>query len=492
MGSQPSKPVQSTSTPITMYDEKKAATLSFQTKGDDTVGWASVPVDSLAEWSSEFDSSPTLQLSRLILTNADPVTSLTSRKALIHDNKVFNLQLKGLGAKNEYPGPRVNQGSSGRCWLFATCNVLRYNVMEQLKIEDFELAQAYLFFYDKLEKANHYLENMIELADEPNDSRTVSFLNREPLGDGGQWDMAVNILEKYGCVPKTIYPESFSSMASGKLNNMILSKLREFAIVLREQAKTQSVSSLRKTKSEMMTQIYTTLSITLGAPPHPDEPFTWDYYDSENKFHHWRGSPKEFYAQFCQRKNMAPKDSFSLINDPRNKYEHLYTVERLGNVWGGRPVRYVNAPIEALEDAVVAGIKANTPLFFGCDSGKTGDRVSGVWDTELYDTKLAYGWSLQANKTQRLETGDSSMTHAMVITAVHLDESGRPLKYKIENSWSDQNGEKGWFMMTASWFREYVYQVVIPRSVADKRWTAVYDAGNPTVLKPWDPMVSPI
>lgn len=145
---------------------------------------------------------------------------------------------------------------------------------------------------------------------------------------------------------------------------------------------------------------------------------------------------------------------------------------------------------EALEDAVIAGIKANTPLFFGCDSGKYAERTKGIWDTAVYNYKLAYGYDLNMTKAQRLQTGESSMTHAMVITAVHLDENGRPVRYKIENSWSDTAGEQGWFMMTADWFREYVYQVVIPRTIADPRWTKVLDHGDATVLKPWDPMVS--
>lgn len=150
----------------------------------------------------------------------------------------------------------------------------------------------------------------------------------------------------------------------------------------------------------------------------------------------------------------------------------------------------VNAPIEALEDAVIAAIKANTPIFFGCDVGKSSDRPSGTLDTKLFDYYTAYGYDLGLTKAQRLETGESSMTHAMVITAVHLDGKGRPLKYKIENSWSDQAGEKGWFMMTGDWFKEYVYQVVVPRSIAEKKWVDVLDEGKAVVLRPWDPMVS--
>jgi len=453
-------------------------------------GFTTLPTTTLSEWADEVENDPSLQLSRLVLSNADPVSTFTSRAALIKDAKVFNLDLKGVGPKKEYPGPRTNQASSGRCWLFATTNVLRYNVIEVLNLGEFQLSQSYVFFYDKLEKSNYYLENILELADEPVDSRLVSFLNSSPIGDGGQWDMAVNIIEKYGVIPHGLYPESFSSSASGKLNQLVTAKLREFALALRVASLSgaHSFASLRSLKSEMMREIYSTLSITLGAPPKPDEPLTWEYYDADNTFHSWTGSPREFYSQFARRKNMDPKDSYSLIHDPRNEYEKLYTVERLGNVWGGRHVQYVNAPITVLEDAVIAGLKANTPIFFGCDVGKSSERVHGVMDTDLYNLKAAYGFELKMTKAQRLEMGESSMTHAMVITAVHLDTKGRPVRYKVENSWSDASGEKGWFMMTAPWFAEYVYQVVVPRKIADPKYTAILDAGNPVVLKAWDPM----
>ncbi|RXK40742.1 hypothetical protein M231_01994 [Tremella mesenterica] len=485
MGSTASKAVPSVSsaTAHLLQVQEKQSYLSAPSPyvSDDEPVWASVPVDALASWSSKIDNDPSLQLSRLVLSNSDPVQTLISRKALIKDAKVFNLTLKG-----EYPGPRVNQASSGRCWLFATTNVLRYNVVEVLGLGDFQLSQSYLFFYDKLEKANYYLENVLQLVDEPLEGRLMTYLNGAPVNDGGQWDMAVNIIEKYGVIPQTLYPESWSSSASSRLDSLLTSKLREYGLILRA----ASPGEARKLKSRMMSEVFTALSITLGSPPKPTEKLTWEYYDKAGKFHSWTGTPVEFYGAFAKRKGMQPKSSFSLINDPRNSYETLYTVQRLGNVWGGRPVQYVNAPIEALEDAVIAGIKANTPLFFGCDVGKCSNTKEGVMDCELYNLKLAYGFNLGMNKAQRLESGESSMTHAMVITAVHVDDNGRPVRYKVENSWSESAGEKGWFMMTAQWFREYVYQVVIPRSVADKKWTAVLEGGKAVVLKPWDPMVS--
>lgn len=488
MGANPSKPAITTTPPP--LNEKRAYSDNLQQPPIDCAASssASVEIAAVTKWSTELEKDATFQLARLVLTHSDPVSSLLSRDAAIADEKVFNVDLKGA-VDGKYPGPVVNQKSSGRCWLFATTNVLRYNVVEQLKLGDFELSQSYLFFYDKLEKANYFLENMLDLTDETLDSRLVSFLNEAPVNDGGQWDMAFNLLEKYGAIPQALFPESFSSSASAKLGRLLTSKLREYALMLRGAAATGgSLDQLRKIKSGFMAEVYSTLCITLGTAPKPDEPFTWDYYDKAGKFHTWTGTPLEFYAAYARRKGMDPKDSFSLINDPRNDYGKLYTVKRLGNIWGARGVRYVNAPTSVLEDAVVAGIRANTPLFFGCDVGKSSDSARGIMDTRLFDLQAAYGYTLGMDKAQRLLTGDSSMTHAMVITAVHLDTNGRPVRYKVENSWSDTAGDKGWFMMSAEWFREYVYQVVVPRSIVDSKWSEVLDKGEAVELEAWDPM----
>ncbi|WVR06149.1 hypothetical protein IAU60_003179 [Kwoniella sp. DSM 27419] len=319
-------------------------------------------------------------------------------------------------------------------------NVLRYNVIEQLKLGEFELSQNYLFFYDKLEKANYYLD------------RLVSWLNSSPVNDG----------EKYGIVPKGLYPEAFSSTASTRLDTLLTSKLREYGLRLRAHPS-------RELKAGFMKEVHTMLSIALGTPPGSSDALTWDYYDRDGRYHSWKGTPRDFY-QLCRRKHMDPKDSFSLINDPRNDYGKLYSVERLGNVWEGRPVR------------------SGTPLFFGCDVGKSSSTADGVMDCDLYNLQAAYGFSLGMTKAERLQTGESAMTHAMVITAVHLGPDGRPTKYKVENSWSDTAGEKGWFMMTSRWFQEYVFQVVVPPSIVAKHWADVLDT-PPVMLKPWDPML---
>ncbi|KAI5453687.1 bleomycin hydrolase [Naganishia albida] len=508
MGQQPSKPTNTPSHSQVRFDEKRTSTqTSSQSISDDRIaaysksgkGSAGLALDKLVSWQRQFDESPVLQLSQLVLSNAHPTQGLVSRTTLVADQQIFNLELKGVkpkeGSKGVYPGPVTNQKASGRCWLFATTNCLRYRIISHLNLGDFQLSQSYLFFYDKLEKANWYLENILELSDEPLDARIITFLNEAPVNDGGQFDMAVNILEKYGCLPQTLYPESFSSSSSAALDSLLTSKLREFSLELRKLMKAmaargfdnhQVLQASRARKEEMIKQVFDVLCITLGTPPKADDEFLWEYYDRDGKFCKLKTTPKNFYNKYTGP-HLA-RDCFSLINDPRNAYDTLYTVDRLGNVHGGLSVRYVNAPTEALEDAVIACIKADQPVFFGSDVGASLIRDKGILDTKAYEYERAYGFKLNMNKAQRLQTGDSVANHAMVITAVHVDEHGRPVRYKIENSWSDAAGEKGFFLMTAEWFREFVYQVVIPKKLAESRYVKILEENHARVLPAWDPM----
>lgn len=246
------------------------------------------------------------------------------------------------------------------------------------------------------------------------------------------------------------------------------------------------ITAARKKKEEFMSEVYRILSITLGVPPNATETFTYEYYDTDNKFQTFVGTPIEFYKQNRSQKYPLT-DSFSLINDPRNPYATLYTVSQLGNVWGGKPVTYVNTTSKKLKEAVITSIKAGHPVFFGCDVGKFSHTGFGIMDTALYEYEDAFSIRLGLTKAQRLQTGESAMTHAMVITAVHLDE-GKPVRYRVENSWGPYAGEAGYFVMTDAWFDEFVYQVVIPRKLAAVEHLKVLDGGNPTVYPPWDPM----
>ncbi|KZT39083.1 peptidase C1B, bleomycin hydrolase [Sistotremastrum suecicum HHB10207 ss-3] len=455
----------------------------------------SLTLSQLDNWESSVAQDPKLLLARTILTHSDITSTLLKiRQATVSDPHVFNTSVEFK------TNPITSQKSSGRCWLFATTNVVRYSVMKKLGLKEFQLSQSYLFFYDKLEKANYYLELSIEHADKPLDDRKVVHFADAPVNDGGQWDMAVNLLATYGVVPQSVYPESFSSSSSRPLDKLVTLKLREHALILRDlSSKLHSTSSLsseaitsllRKKKEELLAEVWNIMSVTLGKPPGPDDTFVWDYETADGKVKRWEGTPKDFYKDFSSQ-TYPPTESFSLINDPRNSYGKLYTVEGLGNIWGGRPVLYVNAEVDKLKEVVVKNIKAGQPVFFGCDVGQFSDRQAGIMDTELYDYENAFNITLNLTKAQRLQVGESLMTHAMVISAVHIDpRSGKPVRYKVENSWGDDVGDKGWFVMSDKWFDEFVYQVVTPRVFAPKNLVDVFDKGDKVVLPPWDPMGS--
>jgi len=450
----------------------------------------SLTLGHVASWESSSSSDPKVRLARTIFSQADIRTVLTSRAARIADQHVFNHVL------DFKTGPITNQKSSGRCWLFASTNVLRYGIMRRLKLKEFQLSQSYLFFWDKLNKSNYYLELMIEHADLPIDDRLISHLSGDLISDGGQWDMVVNLIDTYGLVPQSVYPESTHSSLSAPLNALLKTKLREHALILRTLADTLRgahvredtvIATLRAKKEELMKEVYTIMTATLGVPPHPKKSFVWEYIDADEKVGRWEGSPKDFFEQFAN-KPFSAVDSFSLINDPRNEYSKLYTVDKLGNIWGGRPILYVNTEIENMKATVVKMIKAGQPVFFGCDVGKFSDRAAGVMDTAFFEYENAFDIKLGLSKADRLQIGESAMTHAMVISGVHLDLAGKPVRYKVENSWGETAGKEGYFVMTDAWFDQFVYQVVVPKALAPKDLVAVFESGEKVVLPAWDPM----
>ncbi|KAH9484992.1 Cysteine proteinase 1, mitochondrial [Psilocybe cubensis] len=450
----------------------------------------SLTLGHIASWEASSSTDPKIRLARTIFSQSDIRSVLSSRSARIADQHIFNHVL------DFKTGPITNQKSSGRCWLFATTNVIRYGIMKRLKLKDFQLSQSYLFFWDKLNKSNYYLELMIEHAELPIDDRLITHLSGDLISDGGQWDMVVNLIETYGLVPQSAYPESTHSSLSGPLNALLKTKLREHALILRTLADTLRsahvreetvMATLRAKKEELMKEVYNIMTATLGVPPNPNKRFVWEYIDAEEKVGRWEGSPKDFFEQFAT-KPFSPVDSFSLINDPRNEYSKLYTVDKLGNIWGGRPILYVNTEIENMKATVVRMIKAGQPVFFGCDVGKFSDRDAGVMDTAFFEYENAFDIKLGLNKADRLQICESAMTHAMVISGVHLDPSGKPVRYKVENSWGETAGKDGYFVMTDAWFEQYVYQVVVPKALAPKDLVAVFESGNKIVLPAWDPM----
>lgn len=398
------------------------------------------------------------------------------------DQYLFNHEVEVVGL-NKFAN---NQKLSGRCWIFSACNVLRTRVMNKYNIADdkFQLSQLYFYFYDKLEKANMFLENVIATADQDVEDLYVKYIFQTPINDGGQWDMVVNLVNKYGAVPVEHYPDNAQLTALAPLNYLISEKLREYGLKLRELVQTNG--GVDKARKEMIAEIHTILTLTLGKPPLPLEEFAWEFIDKDKKYHRHVETPKSFADNHL---DFDVNQYFSLINDPRNLYNQLFTVDKLNNVVDGKPVEYVNVEIDEIKRVAIAMIKNNEPIFFGCDVGKFSDRKLGILDTRGYNYTDVFNTGLNMLKEQRLRTGLSLMTHAMVITGVHLVDD-KPVRWKIQNSWGHERGDNGNFTMTDAWFDEYVYQIVTQRQYAGDDLYKVWQGKEYQVYPIYDPMGS--
>ncbi|MCH8273709.1 MAG: C1 family peptidase [Armatimonadetes bacterium] len=426
--------------------------------------------------SFESDARNRLALNAVTKTSLHDVAK--SRRTVTANDHTFSHVLK--------TGEATSQNKTGRCWLFAGLNPLRGAAIKQMNLDDkFELSQNYLMFWDKLEKANYFLENMIETVKEPVGSRLLDWLLMAPIQDGGQWDMFVNLLKKYGVVPKAVMPETQSSSESRLMNGLITTKLREDACRLREMhAQGAKKPELRAAKENMVEIVYRMLAIHLGEPP---EKFLWQWRDKDGEFHR-DGiiTPQEFL------KRHVPSDLESMIcmihcPQKSKRYDTLYTIRYLGNVVDGDIIRYLNVDMPVLKKAAVKMLMDGETVWFGCDVGKMLDRDLGILDIDLYDYDLVYGTTFNFDKAQRLDYGQSQMNHAMVFTGVDLDDKGNPRKWRVENSWGDKIGDKGFLVMSDGWFDEYVYEVAVNRKYIAPKLRSVLKK-KPVPLPPWDPM----
>lgn len=384
-------------------------------------------------------------------------------------------------------GEITNQKQSGRCWMFAALNTMRFQVMRRLNLKTFELSQAYPLFYDKLEKSNYFLENILKTLDEPTEGRLMAFLLSGPLGDGGQWDMFVGLVEKYGVVPKEIMPESVSSSATSDLTAYMTEKLREDACVLRTAHRQGAeMAELREKKNAMMEEIYRMLCVALGTPP---TTFTFEVQDKDGKFIRDADmTPRAFYEKYV---GLELGDYVNLINAPTadKPFDRTYTVRFLGNVLEGRPVKYLNLSAEELKQAAIAQLKDGQPVWFGCDVGKRSLRDGGLMDLNALNVEDLFDVKFGMTKAQRLDYGQSLMTHAMVLQGVNLDEDGQPNRWRVENSWGKEPGKDGYYVMTDEWFTEYTYQVVVNKKYLTEAQRRLWEQ-EPIELEPWDPMGS--
>ncbi|XP_055694326.1 bleomycin hydrolase isoform X1 [Lutzomyia longipalpis] len=436
-------------------------------------------------WRDEFYKCPKNILAQNVCTRYDPFDVSLSKRTLATIHHVFTHKVENEGK------PVTNQKSSGRCWNFATLNTIRIPFMKAFNLDEFEFSQSHFFYWDKIERCNYFLNNIVETAHRGEDinGRLVSFLLSDPICDGGQWDMAVNLINKYGLMPKKCFPESFSSEASGKMNAVLKSKLRQYAKELRDLVKSgQSDKEVQQMIQHQMKEIYNVVGICLGIPA---ETFTWEFYD-KSKVYHKIGpiTSRAFYEEHV-KPIFNVDDKVCLVTDPRptNPYGQVYTVDCLGNVVGGRPVLYNNQPVELLIELVTNSIKNGDPVWFGCEVSKRFAGAQGIEDLDVHDFNVVFGVDIQVtlNKADRLLYGESAMTHAMTFTGVSVDEKGVTTKFRVENSWGDDRGEKGYLMMTAEWFKEFVFEVVVDKTLVPPEVLKVFDM-KPIVLPAWDPM----
>ena len=405
------------------------------------------------------------------------LVSLEKRSVAVENTPVFSLDL----TKDKVS----DQKASGRCWMFAALNTFRHKMIAGFQLEDFELSQAHTFFWDKYEKSNWFLEQVLATADQELTSRKVKFLLDTPQQDGGQWDMVVSLFEKYGVVPKSVYLESISSSNSRELNQILNKLLRQDAQILRElRAKGAESSELQAKKEELLQEVFNFLAMNLGLPPRQ---FDFSYRDKDNHFHSESGlTPLTFYQKYV---DLKLDDYVSIINAPTadKPYGRSYTVEMLGNVVGSKPVRYLNVEMDRLKELAIAQMQAGETVWFGSDVGQSSNRKAGVMAEGMHDFTASMDIRLTQDKAGRLDYSESLMTHAMVLTGVDLDENGKAKRWKVENSWGEKVGNKGYFVASDAWMNEYTYQIVVRKEFLTAAELAAYEA-EPLVLAPWDPM----
>ena len=424
-----------------------------------------------------YEANPKFAAMENAISHNGLLASLEKRSAAVENTPIFSLDL----TKDKVS----DQKASGRCWMFAALNTFRHKMIAGFQLEDFELSQAHTFFWDKYEKSNWFLEQVLATADQELTSRKVKFLLDTPQQDGGQWDMVVSLFEKYGVVPKSVYLESISSSNSRELNQILNKLLRQDAQILRElRAKGAESSELQAKKEELLQEVFNFLAMNLGLPPRQ---FDFSYRDKDNHFHSESGlTPLTFYQKYV---DLKLDDYVSIINAPTadKPYGRSYTVEMLGNVVGSKPVRYLNVEMDRLKELAIAQMQAGETVWFGSDVAQSSNRKAGVMAEGMHDFTASMDIRLTQDKAGRLDYSESLMTHAMVLTGVDLDENGKAKKWKVENSWGEKVGNKGYFVASDAWMDEYTYQIVVRKEFLTSAELAAYEA-EPLVLAPWDPM----
>lgn len=383
----------------------------------------------------------------------------------------------------------TDQQQSGRCWMFSGFNVLRSDFASRTDSLTVNLSHDYLFFWDQLEKSNLFLQGVIDCADKPMDDERVRFFFMNPISDGGTYCGVADLVSKYGLVPAEIMPETYSSDNTSKVAGLLKSKLREFGLQLRKMvADGKSRNDIRAEKTKMLATVYRMLSLTMGEPV---TEFTYAFKNRNGRAvtEAKKYTPMTFAAEICGGKPV--QNSFIMVmNDPRREYYKTYEVEYDRHTYDGTNWKYLNLPMEDIAGLAVASLKDGHKMYSSYDVGKFLDRKRGYCDVQNYDYGSLFGTTFGMDKAQRIMTYDSGSTHAMTLTAVNLDKDGKPLMWKVENSWGPAYGQGGCLIMTNEWFNEYMFRLVVDKKYVPAKMLKQYEQ-KPVMVMPEDPLFLP-
>ena len=426
----------------------------------------------LSSFSEDFNSNPKNQIASRAARRSGLLEASFNDRVSERLNHTFSIELDTENV--------TNQKHSGRCWEFASLNVLRHYFGKKNKVKNFTFSQAYNFFWDKIERANAFYDAIISLADKPINDREVQSWLQFAGEDGGLWGMAMNLVKKYGVVPSYAMPESFNSNDTTALIDSLARKERKDAVLLRKLVAEGKQDELKEAKKKCLNEVYRIVAVALGEPP---KKFDLEYRDDDKKYHLEKDlTPRQFVQKYF--KDFKFDDYVCLSNCPNHELDKLYHMPLYDNVAGGDQIKFLNVPIENLYEAALAQLKAGDAVIFGNDVSKQMERKTGFMDTELYKTDDLFSVDTKMSKADRIATGEGFATHDMTLVGVDEDH-GEIRKWKVENSWGDKTGHKGFYEMSQAWFEDYVYDVVVRKEFLPKKLVEL--AEGPAVdLKPWD------
>lgn len=384
------------------------------------------------------------------------------------------------------------QHYSGRCWLFAAMNSMRSHMIEQFNLNDrFEFSEAYLFFYDKMERSYNFLCDILHTADRPVNDHLFQHLmcNNTPLCDGGNWSYVKNLVLKYGLVPKSVYGESVNSLYTDEMNQLLHDRLVIFAHAIRQNhvdgsSKDQIMSEILNT---MMPNIYQLIANCLGEPPKPDEQFTWEFHEAGETFessrqkgdyHKMEGLTPHLFYQKLVAPHYDIAQMVHLVHDPRGKIPvgRTVTVEYNSAMVGGMPEITFNIPLDEIKHAVARSVMDKQPVWFTCDMGKDFAGYDSLLATEAFVVDSVFNQEFDCGKAVGLDYLSGCPTHAMTIVGLNILDSdlSQISRWQVENSWGSSGLEEGYLQMTDAWFNRHVYSAVVNLQYLPEEYQSLY------------------